>query len=65
MAGEQPTKEFLAFFEYWQEALNHVRVPGMDNASWDRRAAQLLFQYGTTKPDFQTYMAWVMAQPKA
>lgn len=63
--GQQPSPQFLAFFDVFQQALNHVEVPGMANASWDRRAAWLLLMYGNQHPDFVAYINWVLAQPKA
>ena len=37
--------EFLRFFEdEFQRRLEEVRVPGMPDASWDRKAAWLLWR---------------------
>lgn len=36
---------FLAFFAgEWEQRLRAAQVPGMETASWDRRAAWLLWQ---------------------
>lgn len=47
MAGEQPDPEFKAFFHgEWKELMDAVTVPGLPYASWDRKAAYLLWVMG-------------------
>jgi hypothetical protein len=42
--GDQPDPEFAAFFAGdWQRILENVVVPGIDNPSWDRKAAYMLW----------------------
>lgn len=44
-AGDQPDPEFVEFFAgEWQRLINAVTVPGMDNPSWDRKAAYLFWE---------------------
>lgn len=44
-AGDQPDGAFVAFFnDEWQRMLERVTIPGMDNPSWDRKAAWLLYK---------------------
>lgn len=39
-----PNPAFLAFFAGpFQDALHRVEIPGLDTASWDRKAAWLLW----------------------
>jgi hypothetical protein len=49
----QPDPAFIEFFsaDYkskseWQKLLDAVEIPGMDNPTWDRRAAYLLWIMG-------------------
>lgn len=49
----EPDPDFIEFFsaDYkskseWQKLLDAVEIPGMDNPSWDRRAAYLLWVMG-------------------
>ena len=42
--GEQADPAFLEFFaKEFQERLEGIEIPGMEGASWDRRAAYLLW----------------------
>lgn len=39
-----PDAAFLRFFAGpWQAALDRIEIPGMPGASWDRKAAYLLY----------------------
>jgi hypothetical protein len=45
--GDQPDPDFVAFFNGdWQRLLETVQIPGMNEPSWDRRAAYLLWIMG-------------------
>lgn len=47
MAGQQPDPAFKAFFAgEWKRLMDTVEVPGMKYASWDRKAAYLLWVLG-------------------
>jgi hypothetical protein len=47
-AGMQPDPEFKAFFAgAWRELHGAVEIPGMRYASWDRKAAYLLWCMGS------------------
>lgn len=40
-----PAGSFLNFFHgAWDRELSNVEIPGMDGASWDRKAAYLLWK---------------------
>lgn len=47
MPGQQPDPEFKAWFATeWKRLHEAVQVPGMKYASWDRKAAYLLYRLG-------------------
>lgn len=47
----KPDPTFVKFFDgKWQRRLDACRIPGMDKASWDRKAAYLLW-LAEGKPD--------------
>lgn len=48
MPGQQPDPEFKAFFAGdWRTLHEAVEIPGMRYASWDRKAAYLLWVLGS------------------
>jgi hypothetical protein len=59
MTGPDP--DFLAFFAGdWQQLLKAVEIPGMNEPSWDRRAAYLLWCMGSHYvADTDNGYAWV------
>lgn len=50
---DAPDPKFVSFFaDEWQELLDRVKIPGMPDASWDRKAAYLFWE--ETKPRTST-----------
>ena len=69
MAHKEPDTNLAkdqAFIEWYdgpfQAMLERSKVPGMADASWDRRAAWLLWEYGRSQASFVAYVNWAMTR---
>lgn len=58
MPGQQPDPEFKVWFAGpWKQLTEAVEVPGMKYASWDRKAAYLLWDYSRSQAGFAEWCA--------